>query len=370
MEKVSVIIPVFRESDFLEGTLDKFLADRYRKKEIIVAMDEPTEKSLDTVRKFKKRVTFSVSRTRRGKASALNEVAKSADGDILFFFDSDNKIPGRRRDAISNLVREMSGNEIAEFKTDIIKDSRMSKIVSFDYINSNMVSLLYSKFVGMKPAIGGMAFAIRRESFEELGGFKNVVAEDVDIGWRAFEKGKRYKLVKSVPIMTKSPSNLKEWFTQRKRWAIGTADWFAKSPGSILTGNVKKAPYLTVPSLLLVLPTLLLGLISLLISESVLEQIIIFTLAVAPLKLIELSGFAFLVISSITVLKSLVMYAIGFSISVTSTFVASRLLNQKFGLADFVIFYFLYSPMVLATYVYGFLSVVVFRNTKLSDWKV
>lgn len=370
MEKVSVIIPVLRESGLLESTIRKFSNDTYQNKEIIVAIDEPTKISLKTVKRFKNRARFLVSERRRGKSHALNEAAKKATGDVLFFFDSDNIIRSKKDNTISKLVEEMSDNDVAEFRTDLIKDSYISKIAGFDYINSNFVSLLYSKFVKMKPAIGGMAFAIKRSVFDELGGFRNYVAEDVDIGWRAFERGKSYILIKSIPILTKSPSNMKEWLAQRKRWAIGTAEWFFRNPKSILVGNAKKAPYLTMPSLFLVLPTLLLGLISFFLSESLLEQIIIFSLAIIPLKFAELSGFAFLIISSMTVFKSIVMYALGFTISVTSTYAASRLLKYKFSFMDFAVFYFLYSPMVLATYLYGLFMVGVFKNTRLSDWKV
>ena len=56
MEKVSIIIPVLRESEFLEATLSRFAHDSYPNKQIVTVIDEPTQRSLDTAERFKDQV--------------------------------------------------------------------------------------------------------------------------------------------------------------------------------------------------------------------------------------------------------------------------------------------------------------------------
>ena len=47
-KKVSVFIPVYRESPFLESLLDSLVNDPYEYKEIHVVIDEPTDKRIET----------------------------------------------------------------------------------------------------------------------------------------------------------------------------------------------------------------------------------------------------------------------------------------------------------------------------------
>ena len=49
MNKISVLIPVYRESTLLERLLTDLLRDPYPSKEVLVVIDEPTEISLDVV---------------------------------------------------------------------------------------------------------------------------------------------------------------------------------------------------------------------------------------------------------------------------------------------------------------------------------
>lgn len=73
--------------------------------------------------------------------------------------------------------------------------------------------------------VGGTAFAIRREAFEEVGGFSKVVSEDLDLALKTLLKNKRFKYAEKIEVYTKAPSNWKSWFNERKRWGIGTGLW-------------------------------------------------------------------------------------------------------------------------------------------------
>lgn len=370
MEKVSIIIPVLRESEFLEGTLSSFASDLYPNKEIIAVIDEPTKRSLDTAARFNDKVRFILNKKRIGKSNALNAAVKVSDGDILFFFDSDNMLDGHCGDTISKLVGGMRGKDVIEFKIDVIKDSLVSKMVGFEFANANLTNILYSRFANRKPLVGGAAFAIRREVFFDIGGFRNFIAEDLDFGWRAFEREKSYKQIDSIRISTKSPSSLSSWFVQRRRWAVGTAEWFVRSYKSIFLGTIKSTSSVTVPSIFILFPTAVLGVISLFLSESLLEKFSLLFLTLLPLKIPQITPAVFLILTSVTILKSTVMYALGFTVSLVLSYIACRSIGQKFSVSEFAIYYFVYSPVMLVMFAYGFFRVCILRNFGLPDWKV
>jgi glycosyltransferase involved in cell wall biosynthesis len=66
---ISVFIPVYKESDFLDILLYKLVKDRYQEKEIFVVIDEPTKKSLDIGKKYGKQCNFIFNKERLGKSN-------------------------------------------------------------------------------------------------------------------------------------------------------------------------------------------------------------------------------------------------------------------------------------------------------------
>ena len=56
----------------------------------------------------------------------------------------------------------------------------------YEYFTFNVSAYLSSRFINKCPAVNGAAFAIKRETFEKIGGFHKVIAEDIDIGNTSF----------------------------------------------------------------------------------------------------------------------------------------------------------------------------------------
>ncbi len=370
MKKISVIIPVLKLSGFLDFTLARLINDSYRNKEIIVVIDEPSHGSLILARKFEEDAIFIFNEKRVGKTKALNKAVSCSTGGILFFLDSDNIVGGDNDDTLTKLVNEMKQNDIVEFQIDVMNDSFISKMVSFEFANANMANILYSRYSRKKPIINGAAFAVKREIFYEIGGFRDYIAEDLDFGWRVFEKMKSYSHICNIKIFTKAPSNLKSWWIQRRRWATGAAEWFLKNYKSVTIGTIKNALSVTIPSILILFPIAVLGIINLFLSDSTLESVAIVSLAFLPLKIPQSTPVVLLLFSGMTMVKNAIMYAVGFVISISQTYFACRIMGRKFSVIKFVIFYYVYSPVTLFMLAYGFFRVGILRNLSLSDWKV
>ncbi|MCD6403471.1 MAG: glycosyltransferase [Candidatus Aenigmarchaeota archaeon] len=65
--KISVLIPVYKGTESLEGLLSSLLEDSYRRKEILVCVDEPTPQTKKLIKKYKRYVKFFVNDKRIGK---------------------------------------------------------------------------------------------------------------------------------------------------------------------------------------------------------------------------------------------------------------------------------------------------------------
>jgi cellulose synthase/poly-beta-1,6-N-acetylglucosamine synthase-like glycosyltransferase len=187
---LSVIIPVWRESSLLDNLISDLAKDPYKDKEIIVTIDEPTSKSKTLVQKYAD-VKFLLNENRMGKVNALNEASQLANGDLLMFLDADTTL--KTKNILSKVEQQMDSTvDILEFKKEVEKENFISKLVSYDYIGGIVCSLLFNR---LKRCLGlnGSGFVITRQFFNEVGGFKNVISEDLEMGMQAFLRSKTYK---------------------------------------------------------------------------------------------------------------------------------------------------------------------------------
>ncbi len=111
---VSVLIPVFRESEQLLNLLSDLVSQENISKEIIVTIDEPSEGFLEKVKTFNG-VQFIVNEQRLGKANALNDAAKLASGNILLFLDADIGLSGDLN-FLKKIVEEMQNADVLDIK--------------------------------------------------------------------------------------------------------------------------------------------------------------------------------------------------------------------------------------------------------------
>ncbi|MBS7641133.1 MAG: glycosyltransferase family 2 protein [Candidatus Bathyarchaeia archaeon] len=370
--KISVFIPVYRESDLLKQTLTLLLSDPYKEKEIFVVIDEPTQRSMEIVREFSLNgVHFKLNGERRGKVNALNEVIREASGDIFLFLDADVLIDNASSDSfLERIVKEMENAEIVEVKKEVLRDSFVAKVAGYDYIGFALANLFFSRKVGRCLAINGAAFAIKRETFEALGGFRRTICEDLDIATRSFINGARFKFIDDLVVLTKAPSSWREWFNQRKRWAIGAAFWI-KDHFKTLRRALRKYPRIIATSLLLAFPSTPLFLISLFIPDEIfvktLYMLLLFFSAKASL-LIFPAAFTSVIVPAIKSLTVLLGNFFGYS---AIFYILAKKLKFHFNLSEFTAYYFIMAPLWLILIVASLIRICIKRGSKVNlDWKI
>jgi len=366
--KVSIIIPAYREAKLLPNLLEKLIEDDFDCKEIIVIFDEPTPESLNAISKYSRYIKLIINEERKGKVYALNTGGKLAKGDLLLFLDNDVTI--NRSDFISKIVEEMKGYDIGEILKVIIKGrSLISRMVFYDYIASMYGNYLFSKILGKCVGFNGAAVVMTKETFMDLDGFRSVITEDMDFGIRTFLKNKRFKFIKDVRVFNAPPKSIKEWYTQRRRWALGAGFWI-KEYRKVLLNIAKQNAKVVLPVLLTLFPSFVALTLVFVLSSSYAEELFLLILLTFSSKisfLIPITVFTSYYLSFIktfvTTLISMIIFSIYF-------YYISRKINVKFNPIEFMIYYLFYSPAWLIITLTGILRVLISGKVTLEDWKL
>jgi len=367
--KISVFIPVYRESELLESLIKRILEDPYEDKEIFVVIDEPTRESLRLTESFKGKVDFILNGKRKGKVNALNEAVKKSSGEVLLFLDSDLRIDPNSEKFLEVIVEELEEADLVDIKKEVIRESLKARLVSYDYLGFNIASWILSKTLKKCIGLNGAAFAIKRSAFEALGGFSRVVSEDLDTGIRAFLKGLRFKYLKEIEVQVKAPSSWSEWFKQRRRWGIGIALWL-KDNFKVLVRAVREYPTILLPSLLLVFPSLPLLLTSLIIPDELYIKALY-------IPLLLLSAHFSLLLPPIAFTSTTLFLIRNLFLSVGSLgayscvyYLLAQRIKYTFNPLEFTLFYLIYSTLWLTIVIASIIRVCVLKQEDLNiDWK-
>lgn len=141
--KISVIVPVYNVSDYIERCILSIMEQTYKNIECIViddcTPDDSMTKALNLIHSYKGEVTFVCKKhtQNRGLSAGRNTGVKYSTGDYLFFLDSDDEI---LPDAISILVDEV----IRHPKIDVVLGQTISKPISpnYDFSHIGVVSYI------------------------------------------------------------------------------------------------------------------------------------------------------------------------------------------------------------------------------------
>jgi len=365
--RVSVIIPVLRWAKTLEDTLQKLTADPYAEKQVSVAIDEPSPASLALVQRYGRDICFKLSEHRRGKVKAIEDSFAASAGEILIFLYSDTVI--RADSIISKTAAEIQGYDMLEMKKGVVTEGLLSNIVYYEYVGFNAANWMLARRMKKTVGVNGAGFAITKVAYEKIGGFRNVVSEDLDLGLRAYLQDLKFRYADDIIVDTFSPSTLKVWWKQRKRWSYGTALWFHDNYRPLLSA-LKKHPGILLTALVMIFPTLLSDIFGLAFKN-------MSALDIIALAMLTVSSRSFpLILAFIPYVALPNIFGVGLSILVgligySAIYLGFTLrLGYKFKPHYFLLYYLVYSPVWLVAMIWGLVMVFVRKETISIDWKV
>jgi cellulose synthase/poly-beta-1,6-N-acetylglucosamine synthase-like glycosyltransferase len=365
---ISIFIPVYKESNQIESMLNQLIKQNVAK-EIFVTVDQPTTEFSRKISNLNLvDVKFNINKERVGKANALNSTVKLSTGKVLLFLDSDVGIPNDS-DYLRKIVMDMQHTDVLDIKKRVTKDkSFLSKMAYYEYLTFNISAWIASRFMHKCPAVNGAAFAMKREVFQKIGGFRKVVAEDIDIATRAFLENSSFAYTHVIEVQNVVHSDWRKWFTQRHRWAIGQALWL-KDWYKQLAGRFIKKPQVFLPSLFFLYPSMAVFFLSALIpSLWFYNSMLVFSIFLTVKFSIALPVFL-LSLATADVLKILLISLSGFAITASVFYGFSRKLGfGEVKLHELFVYYFFYSSVWMLIIIAGHLQ-VLFGKRAGPDWK-
>ncbi len=366
MTDVSVFIPVYKESEHLPNLLNR-LVEQDASKEIIVTVDEPTESLLTNLERFIE-VKVIVNRVRVGKANALNDSVKQSSGKVLVFLDSDIEL-AEDQTFLHKIVEQMKEVDVLDIKKRVKRDSFLSKMAYYEYFTFNISSWIASHYLQKCPATNGAAFAIKRETFEEVGGFNKVVAEDIDIATRAFLKGHSFAYTTKVEVKNIVHSSWRSWVKQRDRWAIGQALWLKDYYKRLFRRCIGK-PQIFLPALFFLYPPLISFSLNFLLPSAWMYDLLTVFSWFASTKFSTVLPIFLTGIPTADIIKTVLIALSSFVVTAFLFYRFSKKLGFEFKLHEVFVYYFVYSALWLAVIFFGYFQVLVLRKNSTSDWKV
>ena len=209
---ISVIIPTYNEDDSIEQALQSLLCLKCRSGyEVIVADGDSKDHTVPIASKY-----ASVIKSDKGKAKQMNAGANVAKGNIFFFAHADMAFPETTLQAIDNVIN-LEGYDGGGFSNVFDQYNkrikRLGRIMNMRFRNKEQSdrNIFY----------GDNGIFVRKEAFDELGGFKEIpIMEDYDFSMRMRSKY-RVKLIEEPPLVVSARRHIQSGFIKtRLQWIV------------------------------------------------------------------------------------------------------------------------------------------------------
>lgn len=160
----------------------------------------------------------------RAKANVLAHLARLATTDLFFYTDADIAVPPAWvQSMLAPLTPEVG---VVTGITTISGPKLTDKLQSLDWIYSLGLVQVVSD-IGLPVTSMGNNMLLRREAYEQTGGFENIpfsITEDIVVFNEVLKHGWQFRNIYSCGALALSlpASNLYSYLHQRKRWMSGT----------------------------------------------------------------------------------------------------------------------------------------------------
>ena len=233
---VSILIPAYNEEICVEKTLTSCIHQTYPNLEIIIINDGSTDKTLDVIDIFRKKyddylnsrnISLKIiDQKNQGKAKALNNGKKQANGDFLVTIDADSYLNSH---AIEKIINYFSSDDVGAVAGNIVAVSKHSLLgylqkieyeLGIHFIRSSQSSL------GNVIVTPGALSAYRKSAIKKFE--EGTLTEDFDSSIRILERGYKIVMAPDAVCYTQVPLNISDLIKQRVRWQQGGLEVFSK----------------------------------------------------------------------------------------------------------------------------------------------
>ena len=220
---VSVVIPAFNESEYMEKCIQTVLSVDYPKDklDVIVVDDGSTDDTYKTAKKFEKKGVRVFTKQNAGKGAALNFGLEKAKGELVATMDADSYLT---KNTITELIPFFEDKDVMAVTPAVKIKAGNSWIKELQRVEYLMI--LFSRkllsFINSVPVTPGPFSIFRTKVFDEVGNFdEHKLVEDQEIALRIQSHNYKIKSSMTADVYTEPPDNLRDLLHQRVRWQRG-----------------------------------------------------------------------------------------------------------------------------------------------------
>lgn len=209
---VSIVISTYNSSRTIGQCLESVKRQTYENIETIVCDNFSEDDTVDIARRYLPRILFKG----RERAAQKNFGAKHADGDILYFIDSDFVL---ERDTVQRCVQSIGKAEAVVTANRSIGNGLWAKSIAYKReLLAHEESVVAARF-------------IRKEIFLKVGGFDEelVMGEDLDLHGRLVEAGFHVKMVDAIEWHVGEPRTFRELVLKNYHYATSLRRYLKKN---------------------------------------------------------------------------------------------------------------------------------------------
>ena len=202
--KVSIIIPVYNGSNYVEYAIESALNQTYKNIEIIVVNDGSNDgdKTRKIVKSFGKKVKY-FEKENGGVSTALNYGIKKMSGEYFSWLSHDDLyLPNKVESQIDYLINnKLTNKKIVLFSDYGVIDSN-SKFLS-NRILDHTIMESKPEYSLLRAAINGLTLLIPKNAFDEIGLFKEELKaiQDYELWYRMMKK---YKFIHMDEVLVQT----------------------------------------------------------------------------------------------------------------------------------------------------------------------
>jgi len=225
MEKLyfSVVIPVFNRPDEIEELLESLSKQTDKGFEVLVIEDGSSVCCEEICKRYEELLTLRYFfKPNSGRSETRNYGMERAEGNYFVIFDSDCIIPPTyfetvRKALIENYVDCYGGPDNADNSF-----SNLQKAINYS-MTSMMTTGGIRGATKQKEKFSPRSFnmGISKEVFEKVGGFINMIGEDIDLSFRIKEAGFKTTLFKEAYVFHKRRVDIRKFYKQVNTFGKG-----------------------------------------------------------------------------------------------------------------------------------------------------
>ena len=313
MTKFSIIIPVYNRPDEVTELLDSLTRQTDKGFEVLVVEDGSTVPCEEICKRYEKKLDLHYYfKPNSGRSETRNYGMDRATGDWFIIYDSDVIVPPQY---IATVRKALQDNPVDCYGGPDAADDSFTDVQKA--INYSMTSVMTTGGIRgatkNKKKFSPRSFnmGISRACYQKIGGYKNMIGEDIDLSIRIQQAGFKTTLIPEAYVYHKRRVDLRKFFRQVNTFGKGRVLLGEMHPGSLKPVHLMPAVFV-IGNIALVLAALVLLTFDFRLSTFCLAPIALYVLGIFTESLIKNKSLKIALLSIVAAYMQLFGYGTGF----------------------------------------------------------